>query len=162
MTAAASTGIPPVTSRSTRRRVAGSLFPSLFYHAVAGFLAFLLLTVVELVDVNIQLTPEFASTHERLVFAAYSSLNLLAGLLLGLAVGVVAWTAGLLNGGLLRIFTRGRDPRPWHRIMSGAMVVSAAGIVFNWQPRIHRYFSGLIREAEKTDALRNQLLNHER
>lgn len=162
MTAAASTGVAPETSTSTRTFAAGSLLSSLFYCASAGILAFLLLTVVELVDVNIQLTPEFASSSERLVFAAYSSLNLLVGLLLGLSVGLLAWIAGLLKAGLTRIIARGKDPRLWHRMLASLAVVVLAGIAFNWQPRIHRYFGGLIREAEKTDALRTWLLNHER
>jgi arylsulfatase A-like enzyme len=162
MTAAPSTGVPPETLISSETDAARSRLPSLFYSALAGVLAFLLLTLVELVDVNIQLTPEFASPSERLVFAAYSSLSLLVGLLAGLAAGLIASSAGLLKAGFTRIIARGRDSRLWRSAVAGLIVVVVGGIVLNWQPRVHRYFTGLIREAEKTEALRNLLLNHER
>ena len=48
---------------------------SLIRYAGAGFVAALILTLIELVDLNIGLTPVFSTSGERLTFAIYFSLN---------------------------------------------------------------------------------------
>ncbi|MFY9553241.1 MAG: hypothetical protein WAV47_00835 [Blastocatellia bacterium] len=66
------------------------LAASLGNHALAGGAAALLLSLVELIDLNVRLTHVFQPFIDRSVFCAYFSLNVAGGLMIGLAVGLFA------------------------------------------------------------------------
>src|SRR5262249_62131309 len=65
-----------------------SLLGSLLNYSLLGGGAALLLAIVELLDLNVTLTPIFQSLFERLLFGSYFSLNLIEGLIIGLCVGI--------------------------------------------------------------------------
>jgi arylsulfatase A-like enzyme len=131
-------------------------------HALAGAAGFLLLTLIEWVDTNIQLTGIFESLAERIVFSAYLSLNVLVGALVGIIVGITAWAVRRAGTGLLAFPDKAPATRNLIRLLAGLAAVVSSGVLLNWQPRAHRYFAGMLREAEKIELLRDPLLNHER
>jgi arylsulfatase A-like enzyme len=139
-----------------------TLFESLSSYALLGGGAALLLSLVELVDVNFRLTPEFQSLVERATFATYSSLNIAGGLLVGLLVGVCVLAGSALKGSVQTILAGFRSPKTLHRRAAAVIVCALAAIVLNQQPEGHGYVLEIIREAEKFDSLTVPLLNHER
>jgi hypothetical protein len=135
---------------------------SLFKYALVGAGASLLLGAVEMVDLNVQLTPVFQSLIERAVFAAYFSLNVAGGLVIGLLLGLVAHTTSLFKRIAQKALATGKPVRLIHRLIAGAVVSVVAAFVLNQQPQVGRYVLEIIREAEKIDPLTVTLLNHER
>ena len=135
---------------------------SLWNYALAGGAAALLLGVIELVDLNVRLAPVFQSFTERAIFCSYFSLNLVVGLIVGLFAGLFVHTASLLMSTAQRATTRGNHPGLVHKVVAGAGVSAIAALLLNQQPQIHGHVIEIIREAEKFEALRTTLLNHER
>jgi arylsulfatase A-like enzyme len=135
---------------------------SLRLYALAGGLAALLLSFVEWLDLQIQLTPVFASFKERVIFTAYFSLNLLVGLFVGLLTGLFVHLCRFLKDRLARLFGPRNRNALWGNLITGLAVLTFAAILLKQQPHLHGYLIGLIREAEKIDPLRAFLLNHER
>ncbi|MFY9609536.1 MAG: sulfatase [Blastocatellia bacterium] len=131
-------------------------------YALAGGAAYLLLSVIEWVDLNIQLTPHFDSFLERAILSAYLSVNILVGLVVGLLAGLFAHAAAFSKSNAQRALARGDKPSTLHRLVAWSAVAAAAAILLNQQPHINGYVIGLIREAEKFSSLRTTLLNHER
>jgi hypothetical protein len=139
-----------------------SFIKSLWRYALAGAVAAFLLSLMEWVDLQIQLTPVFASVKERAIFSAYFSLNLVVGAALGLLIGLFAELTSFLKARLLQLLRPGKAARPWLSPAVGLILFVIAAILFKQQPHLHGYLIGLIREAEKIDPLRDSLLNHER
>lgn len=139
-----------------------SFLASLGKYALAGLVAVLLLSLIEWVDLNIQLAPVFQSHSERLVFTAYFSLNLLVGSIIGLAVGLAAHLASWVKRNVQRAFAPGREATTLIRIAAGLTVCAVAGLALYFQPGVFRYTLGVIREAEKVPHLTYRLLSHER
>lgn len=135
---------------------------SLRGYALAGLAAAGLMSIVELVDVNITLTPMFESFTERLVLVSYYGLNLTGGLLIGLAVGLVVLMAGKGSAALASVGERVTGLGFLSRLGAGLAISALAAFLLNQVPVINRYIIGLIREAEKFVALRDYLLHHER
>lgn len=135
---------------------------SLWNYAVVGAVAALLLGTIELVDLNVRLTPLFESFSERAIFGAYFSLNLAGGLLIGFLVGLSVHAASLLKSSIQTILARRRETKPIHKLAAGATVCAIAAVLLNQQPQVHGYVLAIIREAEKFESLTVSLLNHER
>ena len=134
---------------------------SLGNYALVGAAA-ALLGSIELVDLNVRLAPVFQSLIERAIFCSYFSLNIVGGLVFGLFVGLFVHTASLLKRTAQRVFSRGDTVKPVHKLIAGAGVSAFAAFLLNQQPQIHGHVIEIIREAEKFEALRTTLLNHER
>jgi arylsulfatase A-like enzyme len=126
-----------------------------------GASASALLAAVELVDLNLQLTPVLKSPGERAILAVYFSLNLLIGSLIGLLVG----TSGLV-GSRMKLMLENRFPqhgraRPALKLSAGFVVALIAAALLNFQPDIHSYVSGLLIEAQKLPYVYGRLLKRE-
>jgi hypothetical protein len=139
-----------------------SLISSLRRYAMLGAVAAFILSLIEWIDVQIQLTPIFASFTERLVLTSYLSINILVGGIAGLFLGLFIHTAMFLKDKLANFIARGKHPRRLYDLLAGLFVFAMAAILFKQQPRLHAYLIELIREAEKIEIIRNYLLNHER
>jgi len=148
-------------SKANVERIA-TPFRSLWNYALLGGAAALLLSLVELVDVNFRLTPEFQSLTERSSFGAYFSLDIIGGLLIGLLVGVCVLAGSALKGSVQTILAGFRAPKALHRRVAAVVVCAFSAIVLNQQPEVHGYVLEIIREAEKFDSLTVPLLSHER
>jgi arylsulfatase A-like enzyme len=138
------------------------VFASVCGFALAGAAAALLLGVIELLDVNVRLTPLFQSALERAVFCSYFSLNVIGGLLIGFSVGLFAHAASFLRRSLQTVIATGKPVRPLHKLIGGAGVCVIASFLLNQQPQFHGYVFEIIRETEKFEFLTVPLLNHER
>ena len=157
------------SSQETRRdkpeRDAGepaSILLSSCDYALVGGAASLLLSLIEFIDLNFRLTPEFQSLIERSIFGAYFSLNIAGGLLIGLLVGLFVYAASLLKRTIQAILARRRAVKTIHRLAAGATVCAIAAVLLNQQPEVHGYVLEIIREAEKFESLTVPLLYHER
>jgi hypothetical protein len=135
---------------------------SLWNYALVGAAAALLLGSIELVDLNVRLSPVFESFTERAVFCSYFSLNVVGGLVVGLFVGFVVHTASLLKRTAQTAMARAHKVRLVHKLVAGAGVSAIAAFLLNQQPQIHGHAVEIIREAEKFESLTTLLLNHER
>ncbi len=135
---------------------------SLWNYALVGVAAALLLGLVELIDLNVRLSPVFQSFTERATFCSYFSLNITGGLVVGLFVGLFIRTASLLKTAAERAIARAHKVRPAHKLVAGAGVSAIAAFLLNQQPQIHGHVIEIIREAEKFESLTAPLLNHER
>lgn len=139
-----------------------SLKTSLKNYAIAGAAAAFLLSLIELIDLNIRLTPVFEHFFERLLFSAYFSLNLVVGSTIGLLVGLFVHSASFAKRVPERIMQSKGEARPFYSLMAGLGVCAVAAFLMNQQLDAHTYVIGLIREAEKFPALKDILLPHER
>ncbi|HWO02238.1 MAG TPA: sulfatase-like hydrolase/transferase [Blastocatellia bacterium] len=148
----------PNWSRDSRERA--PLLKSLCSYALAGLAAASLLGLIEWIDLNIQLTPIFASFNERLTLTAYFSLNLLIGSVVGLSCGLFAYAAESLTTRLGLALARGRDLKLLHRLIAVLAISALAGFLLYLQPGIFGFTIGAIREAEKI-ALAHLLLKAE-
>ncbi|MEW6127382.1 MAG: sulfatase-like hydrolase/transferase [Acidobacteriota bacterium] len=147
---------PPSLTSSSLRPVA-----NLSGFISAGFGAAGLLSLIEWVDMNGQLTPVFASMTERLIFTVYFSLNLLSGALIGFIVGLAFHLGNIIQATIAEKISRGL-PRRWHHLLTTVIVCGLFAFLLNQQWHAHRLALSLIREAEKIGALNSLLLNHER
>jgi len=134
---------------------------SLRNYALAGLAAVALLSLIEWVDLNIKLTPVFESLTERLVLTAYFSLNLLAGAITGVIIGLVARAASWLNARLRRLMIGDRRQTLAHALVAGLVIAAIGGALLYFQPGVFRFTLGAIREAEKI-SLARLLLKAER
>jgi arylsulfatase A-like enzyme len=135
---------------------------SLGRYALLGAVAAFLLSLIEWIDLQIQLTPVFASFTERLVLTTYLSLNILVGTLIGLLLGLLVYGISGLKDRLIAFISGNRKLHPLTGLLVGLFVCVVVAILFKQQPRLHAYLIELIREAEKVESIRNYLLNHER
>lgn len=150
------------SSDSTNHSQKKSFATSLRRYAFAGAVAAFLLSLLEWLDLQIQLTPVFASYKERIIFTAYFSLNILVGASVGLLSGLFVHLSSFVKDRAVQLLSRGKPNKLWHSIFAGSLVFVIAAILLKQQPHLHGYLIGLIREAEKIEPLRNFLLNHER
>lgn len=157
---AVSPDIHPQDSQHTENRTA--LVASLCGFALTGAAASLLLGIVELVDLNIRLSPIFQSSIERAIFCSYFSLNVISGLLIGLSVGVIAHTGLLLTRAIRGVFPKGTLARVVSDLVAAGSVCAIAAFLLNQQPQIHGHVFQIIREAEKFEILTQKFLYHER
>jgi arylsulfatase A-like enzyme len=139
-----------------------SLLASLYHYSIIGAVAAFLLSLIEWIDLQIQLTPVFASFKERIIFTAYFSLNILVGALLGLLLGLFVQLTSFIKESAVKLLAQGKPVKLWQNLSIGLVIFIIAAILLKQQPHLHGYLIGLIREAEKIDPLRNYLLNHER
>ena len=123
-------------------------------YALAGLAAVALLSAIEWIDLNIQLTPVFESFSERFVFTAYFSLNLVAGSIIGLLVGLAAHSAHWLRERLLGMIRYKQGVNIKSRLLAGLVVALIAAALLYFQPGVFRFTLGAIREAEKIAAAR--------
>jgi arylsulfatase A-like enzyme len=137
-----------------------SFFASLKNHALAGAAAFLLLSIIETIDLNIRLTLE--SFSDRLLLFAYASVNILAGIIIGLTAGLFLNLASLLSGLFQKIPVKAKFLRLAQPAVGLIGVSALTALLVNQHPTVNRYIIGLIREAEKFSFIRNTLLSHER
>jgi arylsulfatase A-like enzyme len=126
-----------------------SFSSSLRNYALTGAAASLLLSSIEWIDLNFQLTPVFQSTSERLVLTSYLSLNLVVGAVIGALVGICAHSASFLNRRAQSALGRRGEPQNQRKLVAGLAVAAASAIVLNQQPHIHGYAVALLREIEK-------------
>ncbi len=130
-------------------------------YVLVGATGYLLLTLIEQVDLNWRLTPVFASPSDRFVLLAYASLNILVGTILGLIVGVGSLPyAALVRGGekALGRFSR----RHWLNTSLAVLFATClTAVVLNQFSHINSFIIGLIRELEKLKPLRESLLTYE-
>src|SRR5215211_8056261 len=75
-----------------------SLLSSIRRYELLGAIAACLLSLIEWLDLQIQLTPVFASFTERIVFTSYFGLNILVGATLGLLLGLFVHATSFLKG----------------------------------------------------------------
>lgn len=133
-------------------------------YALAGAAGFLLLTLLEQLDLNWRLTPVFAGAADRFVLLAYASLNILVGAIIGLIAGL----SSIPFSTLCRVVEKATGRLKLNRLrwlFAPFAVLFAAGIaaiLLNQFSRINSFIIGLIRELEKLRPLRDTLLNHER
>jgi arylsulfatase A-like enzyme len=128
--------------------------PALIRYALCGSAACFLLSLIELSDLNFQLAPVFESALNRLIFAAYFSLNILSGLAIGSVVGLIALVASRVKSAAEKKLARG--------LIINLSLCLIAALALNQLPPAHRFAIALIREAEKIEPLTAPLLNHER
>ncbi|HYP26149.1 MAG TPA: sulfatase [Blastocatellia bacterium] len=130
--------------------------------AMAGGCAFLLLGLIELLDLNLLSPDVFESASERLGLSAYASMSVLVGAVVGFVVGFVFYVGSLSSLRLARALARGREPGLLMRLAAWFGISAVAAFLLNQIPSVNRYVIGQIREAEKYASLREFLLNHER
>jgi arylsulfatase A-like enzyme len=131
---------------------------SLARFALLGLAASSLLSFIEWIDLNIQLTPVFESASERLMLSAYLSLNLLVGSMLGLLVGLCAEVSALLKRGIEKLIARRGEAGIASKAIAVLMASALGAFLLNQQPQIHGYAVALLREAEKFRHLTRPLL----
>ena len=129
--------------------------------ALMGASANAFLAVIELVDLNLQLTAVLRSPGERATLAAYFSLNLLVGSLIGLLVGVCGLVGSRMKEMFENRFPEHGRGRPALRLSAGLVVALIAAALMNLQPEIHSYVSGLLIEAQKLPYVYGRLLKRE-
>src|SRR5262249_34351046 len=158
----ARTGSIPDTTGSTSALVARgrSTMSTAAEFAKAGFAAALLLTLIEAADLNVRLGPVFENFTERLTLAAYFSINLFWGLVIGFVTGLAAALAGLAISKLDGRASRSSAPPRWRTTLATVGVAAAGAALLDLVPEVHRYVLGCIREAEKI-ALARVLLRAE-
>ena len=139
-----------------------SLLRSLKSYAFLGALAFLLLALIDWVDVNLRHNNLFESSFERTVLTAYFSICPFAGGLVGILVGIFGSVSSLLFRTSCRLVSTVLRPRIIHAVVAYLSVAAIGAIILNQLPPIRLYALGLIREAEKISSFRAALLNHER
>lgn len=162
--------VPPDDSsqknhRDNRERNAeepSRVLASLWNYALVGGAAALLIGSIELIDLNIRISPVFQSFIERAIFCSYFSLNIVGGLALGLIVGLFAHTASLLIRTAQTAMARGKKASPIHHLLAGAGVLGVFAVLLNQQPQIRGYALEIIRQLEKVESLIVPLLRHER
>jgi hypothetical protein len=139
-----------------------SIAASMKSYAIAGLAAAFIFALIELIDINIRLSPYLGPFSERLILAAYTGMNLAGGLVIGLLVGLFAFAASRLTDKVAKILA-GKSEAGWiQSSVAGISVAAISAFLLNQQPTINRYVIGLIREAEKIATVRNTLLSHER
>jgi arylsulfatase A-like enzyme len=138
-----------------------SFWGSIRDYGLLGSAAALLLATVELVDLNVTLTPIFRSLFERLLFGSYFCLNLIEGMIIGLCLGIFVHIFLILKGIVERGLAR-KTPAAGHGLIAWIIVSAVAAFFLNQQPQIRGHAYEVIREAEKFESLTNILLNHER
>jgi arylsulfatase A-like enzyme len=139
----------------------GSLVKSAGNYALLGGAAALLLATVELLDLNVTLSPNFRTFSERLLFGSYFALNVIVGLIVGLVVGIFVQISLFAKGIIERAVTR-KEPGVVQGLIGGLIVAGFAAFILNQQPQIRGHAYEIIREAEKFESLTNIMLNHER
>lgn len=145
--------IPTGTDNKQKQQHASPI-GSLRSYAAAGLVAALLLSAIEFIDLNIQLTPLLESFGERLVFWIYFSLNLLAGSIIGFLVGAAALSACWLRDRLLAIAPSKEQQHFTQQLLASLVVVMIAAALLYFEPGVFRFTLGAIREAEKIAAAR--------
>lgn len=135
---------------------------SLYGYSLTGGSALLLLTLVEMIDVNSRGSVPFESLAERFRLLSYGGLNVLTGLLIGMLIGLLVIAASLLTKGAARVVTAADRPRMRHRLLIALNIWALLAFALNQEPHVNRYIIGVLREGEKIDSVRNTLLNHER
>ena len=128
---------------------------------LAGAAGFLLLNVLEQLDLNWRLNSTFASPSDRLVLLAYSSVGVLVGAVVGSLAGVLVVLFSAIAG-LVRKAIGRLKPRWLHSTFALFFTAGIAAIVLNQFSRVNSFVIGLIREFEKLGLVRDTLLNHER
>jgi arylsulfatase A-like enzyme len=130
--------------------------------ALAGAGAAFLLNAIELVDLNIRLTPVFDGLGERLTFLTYFILPVAVGAIIGLVSGVLVYISFFLASKIEKALGSRRTPGFVVRSIIWIAISAALALLLYQQPKIYAYGKGLIRELEKVDFLTGILLNHER
>lgn len=139
-----------------------SITTSVKSYATAGLAAAFILALIELIDINIRLSPYLGPFSERLTLASYAGMNLAGGVVIGLLVGLFAVVASALTDKAAKMLARKSEARWMHKLVAATGVAAFAAILLNQQPTVNRYVIGLIREAEKIAIFKNTLLSHER
>src|ERR1051325_4609068 len=111
--------------------------------------ATLILSFIEWVDLNVTLTPVFASFQERLIFTAYLSLNLFVGAVIGLVAGTFALVLSSSNKLIRSRMAGGAKTGIAYKLAPAVLVYIIAGLLLNQQPHVHGYVVGLMIEAQK-------------
>ncbi|HEV8488041.1 MAG TPA: hypothetical protein VGV87_31260, partial [Blastocatellia bacterium] len=139
-----------------------AIVASLASYALLGAGAVLLLSLIELVDVNIQLTPVFESFTERLILSSYLSMNLAVGAVIGLIIGISARSASILRRWFCSLLARGRKANLALQAAAWLLVCGLSALLLRQQAHVRGYSKGIVRELEKLEIIRHPLLNHER
>jgi Sulfatase len=127
-----------------------------------GLAATFMLSLIEWADLNVVLTPVFASFQERLIFTTYLSINLLVGSLIGLAVGLLALALSSLSKLIESRLSGSAKTGIAHKLVSAIITFTVAGLLLNQQSHIHSYVVGLMIEAQKLPYLYGRLLPYEK
>jgi arylsulfatase A-like enzyme len=126
--------------------------------AIAGGVAALLLAVVELADLNIQLTQVFESSGERWALIGYASVNLLVEASIAAFIGLLVHLSGALQKSLERVLAGRGKPASRHRNASYLLLVAAGAVIANQHGNANGYTTLLLRETEKLPHLARLLL----
>jgi hypothetical protein len=129
-------------------------------YALVGATAALLMSVIELIDLNVRLTPELQSLADRAVFSSFFSLNVMGGLVVGFFVGLFIHMASFLKRAALSAIVKNKKVKLVNEFLVGAAVAAIGALGLNQQPQIHAYAIGIIVEAEKFESLTEPLSNH--
>ena len=131
-------------------------------YALLGLVSTALLSLIEGVDVTIQLAPIFTATSDRLTFISYFSVNLLSGALIGWLVGVLVHGTTFVKRHAQDIFAHRSTLRRRHKLAAMLMTAAPLTILLNLQPQIHAFAISLLREAEKFPHLGRVLYTNEK
>lgn len=131
-------------------------------YSLTGAGANLLLGIIERLDLLPRTTPKLDTIYQSFTLTSYYSLVIVAGLLIGFAVGVA-----VLAGSAVTAFIRTLLQRIGFRfylsgLLSFAVACGVFAIVLDLYPPVVLYVKTQIREAEKVHFLNQPLLNHER
>jgi arylsulfatase A-like enzyme len=122
---------------------------SLAGYALAGATASLLLSLIEWLDLNIQVTPVFHSATDRLTLGAYFSINLVVGTAFGFAAGLCVQMARPLLGTLARRLDVAGARGAMIRALAALILSAAFAVVLYQQPALYRFALSITREAGK-------------
>lgn len=129
---------------------------------VIGAAGFLLLNLIEQIDLNWRLNSVFASVSDRVLLLTFSSVGIIVGAIVGffsgLSIILYSTIAGWINRALIRL----KVPRALAYVAALLFTAGLAAILLNQFQRINLFIIGMIREFEKLRMLRETLLNHER
>ena len=127
-----------------------------------GAAGFLLLNLIEQIDLNLRLNSVFASVSGRVVLLIFSSVGILFGALAGFVTGLSIILYSTISVGIKRALIRLKVPRALAYLAALLFTAGLAAILLNQLQRINLFIIGMIREFEKLRVLRDTLLNHER
>ncbi len=129
-------------------------------YVLLGVGAVSLLSIIEFVDLQIQLTPVFESFSERLTLAAYMGLNLAVGAGIGLLLWLVVRAGSFLKTRGENLISGGR-PRLIHKASVWIVLCLLAAVALNQAPEVHSYVTSLIIEAQKLPYVYGRLLKYD-
>jgi Sulfatase len=129
---------------------------------LSGVAGFLLLSLLEQLDLNWRLNSLFSAASERIVLLAYSSVNVLVGAIVGFLAGLLVVSFFTISAVVEKAERRLKFSRWGSALLAILFTAGITATVLNQFSRPNSFVIGSIRELEKLGLLRDRLLNHER